>query len=77
MHACTSRCCCTSLSELRIVLVVQEKVQEMQLRIDELLRNMPKKIIKKMELAAKRAAEQELLAETAQEDRNANKCVIA
>eukprot|EP00981_Chlorochromonas_danica_P012833 scaffold5444_cov181-Ochromonas_danica.AAC.14 len=48
----------------------------MHSRIDELNRNMPKKIVKKMEAAAKRAAEQELLAETQKEERHANKCII-
>lgn len=56
---------------------MQEKVIEMQARIDELNLNMPKKVAKKMELAAKRAADLELMAEAQQADKNANKCVIS
>eukprot|EP01039_Chlorochromonas_danica_P010590 gene10591-11736_t len=57
-------------------IILKEKILDMQSRIDELNRNMPKKIVKKMEAAAKRAAEQELLAETQKEERHANKCII-
>lgn len=56
---------------------MQEKIGELQARIDELNRNMPKKVAKRMEAEAKRAAERELIAETETVDRNANKCVVS
>jgi Leucine-rich repeat (LRR) protein len=56
--------------------LLKEKITEMQLKIDELYRNIPKKVVKRIEADAKRQAEQELLNETEALNKK-TRCIIS
>lgn len=57
-------------------LLLKERILQLQAKIEELNKNMPKKIAKRMEEDAKRLREQELSLEN-EDEKKQNQCVIA
>lgn len=57
-------------------LLLKEKILQLQAQIEDLKKNMPKKIAKRMEEEAKRQREQELSLEN-DDEKKQNQCVVS